>query len=371
MTKPKQFFVAGDIYGVTTGGTLCDRLILKTLQGKGSVTLLNSAVHPGWPFFKKPGLAGFLANLRNSTWVFPRNSVVWIDNGTYRDIFLAAWIWRMLYSIKVINILYHLDSNVARGWRTSYRRLIEKCLLSASDEIITISQSTLAQAVVRGIPKSQCSIMSVSRHFDPHRIPPPQRKAETRDEMIFFFVGTIDPRKGLTDALDALTSYQGTTKLRYRCAGDYDPESGYYRELHEIMSKHPHVKVDFLGRITHEKLQNEFESADAFLFPSYWEGYGIAIEEAFCFGLPVIAYAAGSIPELFSKIPQEGWLVPLHDKITLAKSVAECIENPSLRIERGFAAYSRALKLVSPFDWDAYVEGILHKLNAPSRQRQP
>lgn len=363
MAVINQYFVAGDIYGVTTGGTLCDRLILEKLQKKTAVLLHISTLGSWWPFPNKPGLAGLLANIRNSMLVFPRNSVVWIDNGSYRDIFLAVWIWRVLYKIKVINILYHLDSNVAKGWRISYRRLIERCLLKASDEIISISSSTLSQAVSRGVPPSHCSIIPVSRRFDPHRIPPPQRDAGRHDEVIFLFVGTIDSRKGLTDALIALTSYQGPAKLRFRCAGDYNPESEYWQKLHDIISQHPHVKVDFLGRIPHEDLQQEFENADVFLFPSYWEGYGIVIEEAFCFGLPVIAYNAGSIPELFSHDPKEGWLIPLHDENALIRSVAECIENPSLRIKRGQSAYKRALELVTPFDWDVYVDNMIHKLH--------
>ncbi|GIW64192.1 MAG: glycosyl transferase [Patescibacteria group bacterium] len=55
--------------------------------------------------------------------------------------------------------------------------------------------------------------------------------------------------------------------------------------------------VDFLGNINDEEFKKIFQNAKAFLFASRDEEFGIAPVEAMGYGLPVIAYNSGGIPE--------------------------------------------------------------------------
>ncbi len=55
--------------------------------------------------------------------------------------------------------------------------------------------------------------------------------------------------------------------------------------------------VEFLGNISDEELNKIFAGATAFLFASRNEEFGIAVVEALGYGLPVIAYRSGGIPE--------------------------------------------------------------------------
>ncbi len=55
--------------------------------------------------------------------------------------------------------------------------------------------------------------------------------------------------------------------------------------------------VEFLGNVTDEKLPEIYASAKAFLFASVDEEFGIAPIEAMGYGLPVIAYSSGGLPE--------------------------------------------------------------------------
>ena len=318
---PPAVFVAGDIFAITTGGTLCDRLILSHLERLGEVRFHRAPLRR-WPFSGKPGLAGLLANVRNLFVRFPRRAVVWIDHGCYRDVFLAAWVWRFLWRVRIVNILYPLDYNVGAGWRRGGRRLTEGSLLRAADEVITISRPTAGQAVGLGAAPDRWSLMPVSRRFDPAEVAAPDRSGRGADApVVFRFVGTVEPRKGLADAIAALRAWPGPRPLVFRCAGIFDPGGEHYRELAAPAAGLPAARVEFLGRLTHAALEQEFLAADAFLFPSHWEGYGIAVEEAFCFGLPVIACAAGSIPEVFSAGATEGGLGPPGDPAALAAAV--------------------------------------------------
>jgi glycosyltransferase involved in cell wall biosynthesis len=55
--------------------------------------------------------------------------------------------------------------------------------------------------------------------------------------------------------------------------------------------------VEFLGNLTDEQMKKVYLSAKAFLFASKDEEFGIAPVEAMGYGLPVIAYNSGGVPE--------------------------------------------------------------------------
>ena len=56
-------------------------------------------------------------------------------------------------------------------------------------------------------------------------------------------------------------------------------------------------RIKFLGFAPEDKLVSIYDSFDAFVFPSYYEGFGIPIIEAQSRGLPVIIYKYGKIPK--------------------------------------------------------------------------
>jgi len=55
--------------------------------------------------------------------------------------------------------------------------------------------------------------------------------------------------------------------------------------------------IEFLGNITDDDFKKVFSKAKGFLFASRDEEFGIAVIEAMSYGLPVIAYRSGGIPE--------------------------------------------------------------------------
>jgi glycosyltransferase involved in cell wall biosynthesis len=58
------------------------------------------------------------------------------------------------------------------------------------------------------------------------------------------------------------------------------------------------ARVQFAGRVSDKKLLELYRHADLFLFPSEYEGYGIALAEALAQGVPYIAFNRGAVKEL-------------------------------------------------------------------------
>jgi glycosyltransferase involved in cell wall biosynthesis len=87
-------------------------------------------------------------------------------------------------------------------------------------------------------------------------------------------------------------------------------------------------RVDLVGVVDDEGLEREYAEAEIFLFPTAYEGYGMALGEAIVRELPFVAFASGGVPEVSGG---RGCLVPSGDWDAFAKALGRLIENGELR----------------------------------------
>jgi len=350
------YFVAGDIFGQTTGGTLCDREIFVALQDIAPCELVLCPLS-GLRWLRSPILRGLIANIRVAFTRFEPGSLIVFDNGNYRDIFLAVWWWKLLKGHRLLGIVFHFDFHLAaRPWTRWLRKAQETALVRSMEYVLTISLSSQEDIIRMGIPPDRIAIFEVSRQLKPLSMLP--KRDTEKNTIVFFFIATIEPRKALPDVFEALQRYGGTKNLVFRCAGYLDHESDYGKQLLSQARKTTGVEIRFLGRLPKEEVTKEFLSADAFLFPSRWEGYGMAIEEAMSFGLPVVSCRIGSIPEVVTD-GHDGWLVTPGDIAALTSAITECADNAAERIRRGRHALESARRLHKHTDWKALLPQIL------------
>ena len=98
--------------------------------------------------------------------------------------------------------------------------------------------------------------------------------------------------------------------------------------------------------------------------PSRFEGYGMVVAEAFCYGLPVIASEVGALPELVVH-EQNGLLVPPANPVVLAGSIRRLAEDRSLRARMSETNFERAKSLPDWTDFEATLERNLVPLIEP------
>jgi glycosyltransferase involved in cell wall biosynthesis len=112
------------------------------------------------------------------------------------------------------------------------------------------------------------------------------------------------------------------------------------------------------GSVPDGELAALYAAADLFVLPSRYEGYGMAYAEALAHGLPVIATAAGAIPET---VPAgAGVLVPPDDAEALAAALRRLVEQPGVRAR--MAAAARAVRFPSWSDQAAKFAHLLERL---------
>lgn len=86
-------------------------------------------------------------------------------------------------------------------------------------------------------------------------------------------------------------------------------------------------RVSFLGARSPGQVQKFLARSHAFALASVFENLPLAVIEALCSGLPVVATAVGGVPEIVG--PEDGILVRPRDPAALASALAELALTPS------------------------------------------
>lgn len=110
----------------------------------------------------------------------------------------------------------------------------------------------------------------------------------------FLFVGTLEPRKNLSRLIKALAVTKGQLPLVIAgWSGWGDPDFQM-----KLMKLGLDERVHFTGYVDDEELAALYSGAQAFLYPSLYEGFGLPVLEAMACGCPVISSNSASLPEV-------------------------------------------------------------------------
>ncbi|MCI0661862.1 MAG: glycosyltransferase family 4 protein [Acidobacteria bacterium] len=112
------------------------------------------------------------------------------------------------------------------------------------------------------------------------------------------YVGTIEPRKNLLTLIRAYDELMRTTVHRPQlvlCGGRGWLDSDVFNLVRELRLQE---QVRFTGYVEDGDLPALFSSAEVFIYPSIYEGFGLPPLEAMACGAPVISSNATSLPEV-------------------------------------------------------------------------
>jgi glycosyltransferase involved in cell wall biosynthesis len=191
----------------------------------------------------------------------------------------------------------------------------------------------------------------------------------------FLYAGYLTKRKGIGVLLEAWQGARGMGLEVGRVGEEASGERKHFdRDNFEILKQNAELRlvgggeqpsalplgVVCLGQTPREALLREMSEADAFVFPSLFEGFALVILEAMAAGLPVITTPNTAGPDLI-KDGKEGLIVPAGDVEALRTAMESLLNNP----ERARAMGRAAHEMAKEYTWERYGErweAMLHEL---------
>ena len=147
-------------------------------------------------------------------------------------------------------------------------------------------------------------------------------------EKFILFLGTIEPRKNIQGLMKAYAKLCEETSFNHDLvlAGDIQWKSGGLKNL--IKDLRFVDRVRFIGYVDETDLANLYNLADIFVYPSFYEGFGLPIIEAMACGVPVVTSNTSSLPEIAGNAAV---LIDPHSIDDLAQGIKRVLSDNELR----------------------------------------
>jgi glycosyltransferase involved in cell wall biosynthesis len=172
-------------------------------------------------------------------------------------------------------------------------------------------------------------------------------------------LATLDPNKGSTDLVLAVARLNASRPISDRVhllmAGPSSPEFEAF--LRAMPGGSPPDWLSLLGPLPLHERADFFAAIDLFAMPSRTDSFGIVFLEAWANGLPVVAAAAGGVPDVVAD-GETGLLVPFGDTDRLAGALASLLSDRARAHAMGEAG--RALVGVG-YTWDDRFASLLSR----------
>ena len=230
----------------------------------------------------------------------------------------------------------------------AYLKKVVPEAVEAADVVASVSQTTrqtLIEHFQTPLEKITLVPNGIRAYF--RRITDPVLLEATRHKFglkspLVLGVGTQEPRKNHLGLIKAFhkavsTGNKSTRPAMLALAGG----SGWlYEETEQIVAELKlEKKVRFLGRVSDLELMMLYSLADVFVFPSFYEGFGVPPLEEMACGTPVITSNTSSLPEV---IGDAAIMVNPHKINEIASAINRVLENKQLQEDLRQKGYTRA-----------------------------
>jgi len=265
--------------------------------------------------------------------------------------------------VPVVSVIHHplhidreadfaIDPKLAKKIkRTLYFPLfMQQRVAPRLDRIVTVSEAS-RQQIERyfGIPEKEVRVVYNGTDTELFRPVPDQSK-----EADLLFVGrTEDRKKGVATLLEALSLLPRHVTLKI--VDGRIPPDGLVMRFVRRLGLEGRVRLHRRMLSTAE-LVAAYSTARVAVVPSFFEGFGFPASEAMACGLPVVANAAGALPEVVGTDGSAGRLVPPRDPRALACAIGEMLAEPERLEVMGRAARARIQRT---FPWRDTAAGLI------------
>ncbi len=147
------------------------------------------------------------------------------------------------------------------------------------------------------------------------------------DEIVFGYIGTVIPHKGVHIITQSL-NYVDSLNVKIKIYGSCFSETRYFEELQHSVNKDP--RVEFLGEYKDEEMPSIMGSIDLVIVPSmWWENSPLTVLTSLAYKVPVITINLGGAAE-FIKDGINGFNFKIGDPKDLSNIIKRIAEKPDI-----------------------------------------
>lgn len=239
---------------------------------------------------------------------------------------------KIKYVVTIHDLIFlRFPENYNRIDREIYKKKVEYACTTA-DKIIAISEQTKRDLMeFLKVPSHKIEVIYQScaasfHHISDYRYRHLVQKKYNLPENYILYVGTIEKRKNLATLVEAIG--KSNTQLPLVAIGK---QTDYTKEVMDMIDKYKlGNQVALLQNVTFLDLPSIYQSANLFVYPSLFEGFGIPVLEALYSKTPVIAATGSCLEEAGG--PNSIYVDPKNSD-ELAQQIDRVIENGELQLE--------------------------------------
>jgi glycosyltransferase involved in cell wall biosynthesis len=244
----------------------------------------------------------------------------------------------------------HLPETFKRRSRMQLRLTVRRTARHAA-HIITSSEFSRRDIIkTYRVPPERITVThaAASKIFEPAEASEIERvRAHYKIEGDYILaVGSIQPRKNLVRLLEAYSDLlRARTQAKLPCLVIAGKRAWLYEEtLRSVNLLGLSDNVVFTGYVPERDLPPLYSGALCFVYPSYFEGFGLPPLEAMKCGAPVITGNRTSLPEV---VGEAGLMVDPFDKGAIGAAIGRVVDDAGLRRDLRERGFERARR----FDW--------------------
>ena len=328
-----SFLVPGEL-GTRTGGYTYDRHIIEGLRARQwAVEVLS--LGEGYP---APDAAA-LERAARVVEGLPDGALAVVDGLAFGV--LPELVQQHAQRLNWIALVHHplaLETGLDTGRQQALVDSERRALAHACGVIVTSPATARALADFE-VESSRIAVV------EPGTEPAPLAAGSGGDALSLLCVATVTPRKGHASLIEALAGLKDRRWVLH-CAGSLTMDADCASALAQAIDAHGlRERVLLHGEQDEAGLRALYAKADAFVLPSFHEGYGMALAEALAHGLPVISTRAGAIPDT---VPDAaGMLVTPGDVVELRAALQRLMDDAAWRAQRAAGARAARERLSS------------------------
>jgi glycosyltransferase involved in cell wall biosynthesis len=186
-----------------------------------------------------------------------------------------------------------------------------------------------------------------------------KNKYNIKGEYILY-TGTLEPRKNIVGILESYSMLLDEFKNEYSLVlaggkGWLDDE--IENKLNELKD----LNIVRTGYVEDDDLPALYSGATLFIYPSFYEGFGMPPLEAMACGTPVITSNNSSLPEV---VGNAGIMVDAKDTRSLTKNIEKVLKSKKLQSEMS----KKGLKQAKNFSWEKSAKKLLELIESTSQK---